>query len=120
MRRVPEVAVTPVGAVACAALPFWVAGALHVAVMAKATFRLVADRPMVRAPAEALVRADVAGTPPYLQLARDLVPYRPRAEVLLRGSVQRGGRLALWGSRGTLVDKRGAAMSAFAPLAPTA
>ena len=69
------------------------AGALHLAIVVKATFRLVPDRAM------ALVAPDAIA-------ASDLAPYRPRADVTLRGNRTAPVRLALWRGAGGLIDAR--------------
>lgn len=84
----PSVAVTPIGGAACATLIFRTGGQLRVAVVVKATFIITPDRPMLPVDPDPIVRADEhrdAGPTSALVAASDLVPYRPRADVLLHG-----------------------------------
>jgi hypothetical protein len=84
----PHIAVMALGRVACGALAFRLGGKLHVAVAVKATFALVHDGAMRLVEPDPLVTADEpaddspAGS---LRSSTELVPYRPLADVLLRG-----------------------------------
>ncbi len=84
----PAIGVRAVGPAACAALAFRVAGQLRVAVIVKATFIFVPDRPMVLVDPDAILTADsrrARAPESSLLAASDLVPWRPRADVTLRG-----------------------------------
>jgi hypothetical protein len=111
-------AITPLGRAACATLAFRAGGQLRVAVIVKATFIFVQDRPMLLVDPDPILRADEHhnGSPSSsLVAADDRVPYRPRADVLLRGHARApwglptpamAVRLMVARDRDLLLDKR--------------
>jgi hypothetical protein len=81
-------AITATGSCAGATLAFRVGGQLRVTAVVKATFALAPDRPMVLVDPDPIVRTDEHRRPDpssSLAAASDLVPYRPRTDVLLQG-----------------------------------
>ena len=97
----PRVAASPIGRVACATTVFRVAGRLHGALVVKATFAIG------EGPAMALVE------PEAIAWANE-VPYKPRADVVLRGHARApeglpapvmGVRLVVASGRGVVLDK---------------
>src|SRR5687767_8870281 len=83
------------GAETCAALPFRWRDRLHVAIIAKATFSMVQDGVMTRVPPEPIATGDVpAGGSQSVLITSDLVPLRPRVDVLLRGHARALGGVA--------------------------
>lgn len=114
----PRVAIEPIGPAAVATLPFRSAGQLRVAVIVKATFVLAQDRPMLRIDPDPIVRADQHkdGDPLKSVIAgSDLVPYRPRADVVLQGharaplgtpTARLGVRLMVARGQQVVIDKR--------------
>jgi hypothetical protein len=84
----PRVAITAIGRASVATLVFRASGQLRVAAIVKATFSMVQDRAMERAQPEPIFTADQHrdGDPTKSVIAAsDLVPYRPRADVVLQG-----------------------------------
>lgn len=95
VRADAPVGITPLGKAACAALAFRVGGQMRVAVIVKATFTIAQDQPMALVDPDPTLHADKrlpGGAADSISEASDLVPYRPRADVLLRGYVR-----APWG-----------------------
>jgi hypothetical protein len=113
------------GRTAVATLAFRVDGELRVAVVVKATFSLVPDGPMTPEDAHAIVRADVVRSgkaSASLVAATDLVPYRPRADVILSGHARApeptpamGVRLMVARGADVVLDKRLAVRGAINP-----
>jgi hypothetical protein len=104
------------GAETCAAVPFRWRGRLQIAIIAKATFSMVQDGLMVRAPPEPIATGDErAGGSQSILIASDLAPCRPRVDVLVRGHARALGgvaskrvalRLAIARDREVVLDKR--------------
>jgi hypothetical protein len=76
------------GAATCGTVAFKTAGRVHVAIVVKATFAFVRDRPMVPVDPEPIAVTDqhLEQNPARsLIVAGDLAPYRPAADVTLHG-----------------------------------
>src|SRR5262249_41157028 len=126
-RGAPRVRISAVGRAAAAALPFRAGDQLRVATIVKATFIMAQDGPMLRVAADPIVTHDRHhGDDPARSLcaASDLVPYRPRTDVLLAGharaqvdapAAQVGLRVMLARGRELLLDKRLAAQGPPGP-----
>jgi hypothetical protein len=87
-------AVTAMGRSSAATLVYRVGGELRLTTVVKATFALVPDGPMAQLDADPIARADAfreRGTLSALLAPTDLVPYRPRADVLLLGHARAPG-----------------------------
>jgi hypothetical protein len=107
-----------IGEAACATSAFRVRGQLHVVVIVKATFAFAQDRPMTRVAADRITMVDehAEGSPSRsLFAATDCAPYRPRADVVLRGHARAPAgqpvpvipvRLAMARGDTMLIDKR--------------
>ncbi|MFO0611150.1 MAG: DUF2169 domain-containing protein [Polyangiaceae bacterium] len=88
-RDAQPVAITVIGAARGTTLPFSLDGVTRVAVILKATFGLADGLPMIAAEPQAIAEADVhpdGDASRSLLVASDLVPYRPKADILLSGS----------------------------------
>src|SRR4051812_3835859 len=89
--------ITSVGQVAGTTMLFRVSGRLHLAAILKASFQLQPGGSMITVDPEAIIAADEhRGGDPWKSLlqASDLVPYKPRADVILRGHARAlGGRM---------------------------
>jgi Uncharacterized protein conserved in bacteria (DUF2169) len=82
------VLITPLGRASAATLAFRVSGQLHVAAIVKATFVCAPEQAMLLVEPAPIAEADPVcdGAPGKgVLVAGDLVPYRPRADVLLSG-----------------------------------
>ncbi len=110
--------ITAMGRAAATTLAFRVGGELRLAVVVKATFVLAPDGPMVRVDPEPIARADQhrdRSPASSLVASGDLVPYRPRADVLLSGHARAprdaptpamGVRLMVARGQDVVLDKR--------------
>jgi hypothetical protein len=109
--------ITTVGACSAATLIWRHLGTLHLSVVVKATFSFRRDEPMARAEPLPVRAEDVhhRGQPlSHLVAINDLVPYRPKADVILDGCAHAPGgqpaeacavRLGLFRGDEPLVDK---------------
>ena len=106
------------------------AGQLRVAVIVKATFIFVPDRAMLLVEPDAIVAADrrhLRAPESSLLAASDLVPWRPRADVTLRGHAKApqgqattvmGVRFMVARGEGMVLDKRLVIQGPPGPLGP--